>query len=73
MPPDKTAAKSPVTHHWKTQLKDEIVSMYRKHATSLRALAAQMSDEARRESMLELAKAYDRIADRYQNMLKESG
>jgi hypothetical protein len=47
--------------------------MYRKHANSLRALAAEISDETRRESMVELAKAYDRIADRYQNMQKESG
>ena len=63
----------PVTYHWKTQLKHEIVSMYRKHANTLRTLAVEIRDETRRESMLELAKAYDRIADRYENMLKEPG
>ena len=69
---EKQQQVSGVTRHWEALLKDEILSMYRKHANSLRALAAEMEDQTRRESMLELAKAYDAIADRYGDKLKES-
>jgi hypothetical protein len=49
-------------------LNKEIASMYRKHANKLRAIARYMQDRVRRESTLEIAKSYDRLAEWYRNL-----
>ena len=42
--------------------------MYRKHANKLRSIARYMQDRVRRESTLEIAKSYDRLAEWYRNL-----